>query len=175
MPRGVRLGDPERKMSQRTAATTADQQADGASSMPKSSARQPGKAGPVSEEELRRQQHVSPADVLRLEKATEGESQLFSLRAEAPPSLEGAGRHLFRMWSLALHSHWSSGYLCPPAANVYNIDFVRFKIRDLESGATLFEVTKSEEEDEEIPSEPPRYVKYNFPPQFLKLKRIGAT
>ena len=59
---------------------------------------------------------------------------------------------------------------------MYKIDFVRFKIRDVESGATLFEVTKSEEEeDEETPREPPRYVKYHFPPQFLQLRRIGAT
>ena len=73
------------------------------------------------------------------------------------------------------------GYLCTPAANVYKIDFVRFKIRDIESGATLFEVTKSEDEEEEEENsedaEPraTRYVKYHFPPQFLKLKRVGAT
>lgn len=60
---------------------------------------------------------------------------------------------------------------------MYKIDFVRFKIRDMESGATLFEVTKSEEEDgdDDGPQETPRYVKYHFPPQFLKLRRIGAT
>lgn len=73
----------------------------------------------------------------------------------------------------------SSGYLCTPAANVYKIDFVKFKIRDMESGSVLFEVTKSEEEGEEeegdTPHESPRYVKYHFPPQFLKLRRIGAT
>ena len=68
------------------------------------------------------------------------------------------------------------GYLCTPAANVYNIDFVRFKIRDVDSGATLFEVTKPEDDGEsEQPREPPRYVKYHFPPQFLKLRRVGAT
>lgn len=61
---------------------------------------------------------------------------------------------------------------------MYNVDFIRFKIRDVESGATLFEVTKSEEdedEDDDVPREPTRYVKYHFPPQFLKLKRVGAT
>ena len=72
------------------------------------------------------------------------------------------------------------GYLCTPAANIYKIDFVRFKIRDIESGDTLFEVNKSEEEEEEGDSEDAepqatRYVKYHFPPQFLKLKRVGAT
>lgn len=33
-------------------------------------------------------------------------------------------------------------YLCSPEANVYNLDFTRFKIRDMESGATLFEISK---------------------------------
>ena len=41
----------------------------------KSSSRQPPKTSPViSEAELRRQQSVSPEDVLRLERATEGSS-----------------------------------------------------------------------------------------------------
>lgn len=35
-----------------------------------------------------------------------------------------------------------SDYLCPPEANVYDIEFVRFKIRDLESGMVLFEISK---------------------------------
>lgn len=33
-------------------------------------------------------------------------------------------------------------YLCDPEANVYDIDFTRFKIRDLDSGAVLFEIAK---------------------------------
>ena len=33
-------------------------------------------------------------------------------------------------------------YLCEPEANVYGLDFTRFKIRDLESDATLFEISK---------------------------------
>ncbi|KAF7285548.1 hypothetical protein GWI33_010544 [Rhynchophorus ferrugineus] len=36
----------------------------------------------------------------------------------------------------------ADGYLCDPDANVYDIDFTRFKIRDLESGAVLFEIAK---------------------------------
>jgi hypothetical protein len=35
-----------------------------------------------------------------------------------------------------------SGYLCTPDANVYNIDFIRFKIRDLDTGMVLFEIAK---------------------------------
>lgn len=35
-----------------------------------------------------------------------------------------------------------AGYLCKPEDNIYNIDFVRFKIRDLETGTILFEIAK---------------------------------
>lgn len=35
-------------------------------------------------------------------------------------------------------------YLCPPEANIYNIDFTRFKLRDMDSGSVLFEVCKPE-------------------------------
>ena len=33
-------------------------------------------------------------------------------------------------------------YLCPPEANIYGIDFTRFKIRDLDTKTTLFEIAK---------------------------------
>ena len=33
-------------------------------------------------------------------------------------------------------------YLCRPEANVYNIDFTRFKLRDMDTGSVLFEVAK---------------------------------
>lgn len=36
----------------------------------------------------------------------------------------------------------SADYLCTPEENVYKIDFTRFKIRDMESGTVLFEITK---------------------------------
>lgn len=35
-----------------------------------------------------------------------------------------------------------AGYLCKPEDNIYNIDFVRFKIRDLETNTVLFEIAK---------------------------------
>lgn len=84
-------------------------------------------------------------------------------------------------------------------ANVYDIDFTRFKIRDLESGAVLFEIAKppseqlpegsvddnnianddviscSTDEINNIDSNAGRYVRYQFTPQFLKLKTVGAT
>lgn len=33
-------------------------------------------------------------------------------------------------------------YLCSPEENVHMIDFTRFKIRDMETGTVLFEITK---------------------------------
>lgn len=81
----------------------------------------------------------------------------------------------------------SDTYLCAPDANIYDIDFTRFKIRDLESGAVLFEIAKpipdsiednpdknSEAEDSVDPNAG-RFVRYQFTPQFLKLKTVGAT
>jgi protein unc-119 len=89
-------------------------------------------------------------------------------------------------------------YLCGSDANVYEIDFTRFKIRDLESGATLFEIAKppnseqyggveldegdlletasvSQDDEPADPNNSGRYVRYQFTPQFLKLKQVGAT
>ena len=68
----------------------------------------------------------------------------------------------------------SEDYLCPPQANIYGIDFTRFKIRDVDSGTTLFEIAKPpapEEGDQtEAESETPdlnagRFVRYQFTPQ----------
>ncbi|XP_076255839.1 unc-119 lipid binding chaperone [Rhynchophorus ferrugineus] len=79
----------------------------------------------------------------------------------------------------------ADGYLCDPDANVYDIDFTRFKIRDLESGAVLFEIAKpvnidasaevNSESEESIDPNSGRFVRYQFTPQFLKLKTVGAT
>lgn len=71
-------------------------------------------------------------------------------------------------------------YLCEPGANIYNIDFTRFKIRDMETGAVLFEIAKPDNIDDEIidNDEDPnagRFVRYKFSSEFLKLKTVGAT
>ncbi|XP_051891449.1 protein unc-119 homolog A [Pristis pectinata] len=72
-------------------------------------------------------------------------------------------------------------YLCAPEDNVYNIDFTRFKIRDMESGAVLFEITKppsSEREQgdrKEADGNAGRFVRYQFTPAFLRLRQVGAT
>ena len=64
-------------------------------------------------------------------------------------------------------------YLCPPQANTFGIDFTRFKIRDVDSGTTLFEIAKPAEVEGEEPSEETetvdvnagRFVRYQFTPQ----------
>ncbi|XP_030631604.1 protein unc-119 homolog B-like [Chanos chanos] len=72
-------------------------------------------------------------------------------------------------------------YLCEPEDNIYNIDFIRFKIRDLESGTVLFEIAKppsTEEECDESGAADPsagRFVRYQFTPSFLRLRTVGAT
>jgi len=78
----------------------------------------------------------------------------------------------------------TDGYLCVPDANTYNIDFVRFKIRDLDTGMVLFEIAKpsvilednqTEGKVEETDLNSGRFVRYQFTPKFLKLKLVGAT
>nr|CAG4652156.1 EOG090X0D9B [Triops cancriformis] len=76
-------------------------------------------------------------------------------------------------------------YLCSPDANIYDIDFTRFRIRDLESNTVLFEIAKpvppdadvEDESDSDEDGDPNagRFVRYQFTPQFLKLKTVGAT
>ena len=79
-------------------------------------------------------------------------------------------------------------YLCDKRANVYGIEFTRFKIRDMDCGKTLFEIAKPDDvefagdEDEaigdEVVDDDPnagRFVRYKFSPDFLKLNTVGAT
>lgn len=78
-------------------------------------------------------------------------------------------------------------YMCSPEANVYDIDFTRFKIRDLETGTVLFEIAKpptdfsvdnegtEDASEEQLDPNAGRFVRYQFTPQFLKLKTVGAT
>jgi len=76
-------------------------------------------------------------------------------------------------------------YLCSSDANIYDIDFTRFCIRDLDSGTVLFEIAKplpsdvtddpDPDIDEAADPNAGRFVRYQFTPQFLKLKTVGAT
>lgn len=71
------------------------------------------------------------------------------------------------------------------AGNEYEIEFTRFKIRDLETDTVLFDISKdpnltentegSDEKQEQTDADSGRFVRYLFSPSFLKLKHIGAT
>ena len=72
------------------------------------------------------------------------------------------------------------GYLVDGRANDFNIDFTRFRIRDMDTGSVLFEIAKPDSEDETMDhdDEDPnsgRYVRYRFSPDFLRLNAVGAT
>ncbi|XP_034034035.1 protein unc-119 homolog B-like isoform X1 [Thalassophryne amazonica] len=74
----------------------------------------------------------------------------------------------------------TENYLCSPDENVYNIDFTRFKIRDMETGTVLFEITKPPStekagEKRDIDTNAGRFVRYQFTPAFLRLRQVGAT
>lgn len=41
-------------------------------------------------------------------------------------------------------------FLCPLSANVYDIQFLKFKIRDYETGKAFFEIERDPTEEEKI-------------------------
>jgi hypothetical protein len=62
---------------------------------------------------------------------------------------------------------------------VFGIEFVAFKLRDMDHNTTLVEIARPDG----IPFTPPvddgddssRFVRYDFPPSFLRLSTVGAT
>lgn len=67
------------------------------------------------------------------------------------------------------HTSVTEDYLCSPEDNVYGIDFTRFKIRDLDTKTTLFEIAKPagtvNDESDDIDPNAGRFVRYQFTPQ----------
>ncbi|XP_069033775.1 protein unc-119 homolog A [Embiotoca jacksoni] len=80
-----------------------------------------------------------------------------------------------------LHVHERDGFttefLCSPEDNIYNVNFSRFKIRDLSSGTVILDIKKhcSTEIQDIIQHDTSRSIQYHFSPAFLALKEIGAT
>lgn len=66
-------------------------------------------------------------------------------------------------------------YLCTPEDNIYDIEFVCFRIRNADTNQVLFEIRKPEEEIGKKSQNPTRYVQYHFGPQFFKLSTVGTT
>ncbi|NWZ15668.1 U119B protein, partial [Agelaius phoeniceus] len=125
----------------------------------------PGSTGPLSRLRGRR----GSADAPPRQPWTE--SELLALETVRPEHVLGLCRV-------------TENYLCKPEDNIYNIDFTRFKIRDLETGTVLFEIAKpsasehaEEDEDDstELDASAGRFVRYQFTPAFLRLRTVGAT
>jgi hypothetical protein len=84
------------------------------------------------------------------------------------------------------HTKPTSGFLVPLSANVYNIAFHSFKIRDMTSNKTLFEVDGTREPEatdaphqiqahpDVEPGTPVRTIRYTFSRSFLTCKTIGT-
>ena len=99
------------------------------------------------------------------------------------------------------YKQFTPKFLCGLDANIYNIQFKRFRIRDMESDFVLFDVgddsdvnnkdeTKKSEEEEKAKKEAeekakkeeeediyksPRMIRYHLGPDFLDLKNLGSS
>jgi len=74
----------------------------------------------------------------------------------------------------------TQGFLCPLSANTYGIDFLAFKIRDMDSGRPIFEVSKDPnagtiEYPPNFDYDQLRSISYKFPAEFLRFKTVGTT
>ncbi|XP_057717460.1 protein unc-119 homolog B [Corythoichthys intestinalis] len=74
-------------------------------------------------------------------------------------------------------NRYTADYLCLPEDNIYNINFSRFKIRDLASGLVILDIKKHcpTEIQDIIDLDTNRFIQYQFSPAFLNLSEIGAT
>lgn len=74
---------------------------------------------------------------------------------------------------------FSSSFLCDPKDNIYKLKFLNFKVRDSDSGETLFEVAdegdNNQKEDETPLDDASRTIRYHLGPDFLKLHNIGSS
>lgn len=117
-----------------------------------------------------------------LKKLKSRRSQTEKWPAVTEDELRQLGRDISPVHVLGLRAV-TEDYLCKPEDNIYNIDFTRFKIRDLETGTVLFEIAKppnsgpveSEEGNGDADISAGRFVRYQFTPAFLKLRTVGAT
>jgi len=68
-------------------------------------------------------------------------------------------------------------YLCSLDANKYKIMFIGFKIRDMDTGKVIYDVSADPKliPDDLPQDESSRFIKYDFGASFLKLKNIGST
>ena len=58
------------------------------------------------------------------------------------PELNGGGDNIISPEDVLSLNHITDTYLCSPEANIYDIDFTKFRIRDMETKTVLFEIAK---------------------------------
>jgi hypothetical protein len=75
----------------------------------------------------------------------------------------------------------SEGYLCPLSANAYGVEFLKFEIKDYDSGKVVYQVSR-EPDNEPLPDDLDpeienmiRSVKYTFPQSFLSFKTVRTS
>jgi hypothetical protein len=66
-------------------------------------------------------------------------------------------------------------FLCTLNDNIYDIKFLSFRVRDLDSGFVLFEVQDNEENSSEPISDENRVIKYHLGSDFLDLNNLGTN
>ncbi|KAI4883157.1 hypothetical protein NFI96_001216 [Prochilodus magdalenae] len=134
----------------------------------------------TTEEELLQNQAIRPEDVLGLQNITESKEHLGTGGARETREWRQAGAKAKIQKYMKNDRNMRQDYLCTPEDNVHKIDFTRFKIRDMETGTVLFEITKPPSADsaadrKDIDPNAGRFVRYQFTPAFLRLRQVGAT
>jgi len=74
----------------------------------------------------------------------------------------------------------TDGFLCPLSANTFGIDFLAFKIRDMDTATVVFEVSKDPngpviDYPADFDYDQLRTISYKFPSDFLRFKTVGTT
>eukprot|EP00760_Papus_ankaliazontas_P025347 PhM_4_TR2656/c0_g1_i1/m.23841 len=84
----------------------------------------------------------------------------------------------------------TAGFLCPLSANVYGIEFLAFRVRDIDTNRTVFHVERDTPDGagavasptaEQLAALTPeqegalRTIRYQFPADFLKYSTVGTT
>ena len=75
-------------------------------------------------------------------------------------------------------SSFTPNFFCSLDANIYKIRFIKFRVRDLDSEAVLFEVEEENTEEADIKNtienEENRLIRYHLGPEFLDLRNLGT-